>query len=140
MAISTTCASPPVMFAAAIATQSSRETFIVGLAASIGAGISMGFAEALSDDGKLSGRGSPLLRGLVSGLMTVAGGIGHTLPYLIPDVWTATALAGAVTVLELMAITWIQWRYMDTPPVSAFAKVVLGGGLVLGAGILIGSS
>ena len=128
------------VFAAAIATQSSRETLIVGMAASVGAGISMGFAEALSDDGKLSGRGAPLLRGVVFGLMTVAGGIGHTLPYLLPNVWTATALAAAVTVAELAAITWIQWKYMETPPVSAFAKVMLGGGLVLGAGILIGSA
>ena len=100
----------------------------------------MGFAEALSDDGKLSGRGSPLLRGLVSGFMTMAGGIGHTLPYLIGDFWIATGLAVAVTVLELLVIAWIQWKYMDTPPVSAAAKVMLGGALVLAAGILIGNS
>ncbi|MBC7800378.1 MAG: rubrerythrin [Gemmatimonadaceae bacterium] len=128
------------VFAAAFATQNSRDALVVGLAASIGAGISMGMAEGLSDDGKLSGRGTPWLRGLVCGLMTTAGGIGHTLPYLIRDFWTATALAVAVTVLELMAIAWIQWKYMDTPPVSAAAKVMLGGGLVLGAGVLIGSS
>ena len=100
----------------------------------------MGFAEALADDGKLSGRGTPLLRGVVCGLMTVAGGIGHTLPYLIKDFWTATALAGAVTVVELLIIAWIQWKYMDTPPFSAVAKVMLGGALVLAAGILIGNA
>ncbi len=128
------------VFAAAFATQNSRDAFLVGIAASVGAGISMGFAEALADDGKLSGRGTPLLRGLVCGVMTVAGGIGHTLPYLIKDFWTATALAGAVTVAELMTIAWIQWKYMDTPPVSAVAKVMLGGALVLAAGILIGKA
>ena len=128
------------VFAAAFATHSSWNAFLVGLAASIGAGISMGFAEALADDGKLSGRGTPYLRGLVCGLMTIAGGIGHTLPYLISDFWTATAVAAVVVVLELLTIAWIQWRFMDTPPVSAVAKVMLGGALVLGAGILIGSS
>ena len=128
------------VFAAAFATENSRDAFLVGIASSVGAGISMGFAEALADDGKLSGRGTPLLRGVVCGLMTVAGGIGHTLPYLIRDFWTATALAGAVTVLELLVIAWIQWRYMDTPPISAVAKVMLGGALVLGAGILIGKA
>jgi rubrerythrin len=128
------------VFAAAFATHSSWNAFLVGLAASIGAGISMGFAEALADDGKLSGRGTPYLRGLVCGLMTIAGGIGHTLPYLISDFWTATGLAAVVVVLELLTIAWIQWRYMDTPPVSAVAKVMLGGALVLAAGILIGNS
>jgi len=128
------------VFAAAFATHSTWNTFLVGMAASLGAGISMGFAEALADDGKLSGRGTPYLRGLVCGLMTIAGGIGHTLPYLIPDFWTATGLAAAVVVVELGVIAWIQWKYMDTPPISAMAKVMLGGALVLGAGILIGSS
>ena len=128
------------VFAAAFATHSSWNAFLVGMAASIGAGISMGFAEALADDGKISGRGTPYLRGLVCGLMTVAGGIGHTLPYLISDFWTATALSAVVVVIELLAIAWIQWKYMDTPPVSAVAKVMLGGALVLIAGILIGSS
>jgi len=128
------------VFAAAFATQNSHNAFLVGIAASIGAGISMGFAEALADDGKLSGRGTPFLRGLVCGLMTIAGGIGHTLPYLISDFWTATGVAATVTVLELLTIAWIQWKYMDTPPVSAAAKVMLGGALVLAAGILIGSS
>src|SRR3954469_5517692 len=128
------------VFAAAFATKQSHDAFLVGIAASVGAGISMGFAEALADDGKLSGRGTPFLRGLVCGLMTVAGGIGHTLPYLISDFWTATILAGIVVVLELLTIAWIQWRYMDTPPVSAAAKVMLGGGLVLATGILIGNA
>jgi erythrin-vacuolar iron transport family protein len=128
------------VFAAAFATHSSWNAFLVGMAASLGAGISMGFAEALADDGKLSGRGTPYLRGLVCGLMTVAGGIGHTLPYLIPDFFTATVVAAFVVVLELLTIAWIQWRFMDTPPVSAAAKVMLGGGLVLATGILIGSS
>ena len=128
------------VFAAAFATQNSHDAFLVGIAASVGAGISMGFAEALADDGKLSGRGTPLLRGAVCGLMTFAGGIGHTLPYLIPAFWTATALAGMVTVLELATIAFIQWKYMDTPPISAAAKVMVGGALVLAAGILIGSS
>ncbi len=128
------------VFAAAFATRDPWNTFLVGLAASVGAGISMGFAEALSDDGKLSGRGAPLLRGLVCGLMTFGGGIGHTLPYLIPSFYTATAVAMVVVVIELLTISWIQWRYMDVPPFSAAAKVMVGGALVLGAGILIGSS
>lgn len=128
------------VFAAAFATHDSWNAFLVGLAASVGAGVSMGFAEALADDGKLSGRGTPYLRGLVCGLMTIAGGIGHTLPYLIRDFWTATAVAGVVVVIELLVIAWIQWRYMETPPVSAVAKVMLGGAIVLALGILIGSS
>ena len=128
------------VFAAAFATHNPWNAFLVGIAASIGAGISMGFAEALADDGKLSGRGTPLLRGVVCGLMTIAGGIGHTLPYLIPDFFTATAIACVVVVVELAAIAWIQWRFMETPPLSAAAKVMLGGGLVLAAGILIGSA
>lgn len=128
------------VFAAAFATHSSWNAFLVGLAASVGAGVSMGFAEALADDGKLSGRGTPYLRGLVCGLMTVAGGIGHTLPYLIPDFWTATVVAGVVVLFELLAIAWIQWKYMDTPPLSAVAKVMLGGAIVLALGIAIGSS
>jgi len=110
------------------------------MAASLGAGISMGFAEALADDGKISGRGIPYLRGLVCGLMTVAGGIGHTIPYLIPEFFTATIVVAVVVVGELLAIAFIQWRYMDTPPVSAAAKVMLGGGLVLATRILIGNA
>jgi erythrin-vacuolar iron transport family protein len=128
------------VFAAAFATHNPWNAFLVGMAASIGAGISMGFAEALADDGKLSGRGAPLLRGLVCGLMTFGGGIGHTLPYLIPNFYTATVVACIVVIIELLTIAWIQWRFMSTPPLAAAAKVMLGGGLVLAAGILIGSS
>jgi rubrerythrin len=128
------------VFAAAFATHNPWQAFLVGIAASLGAGISMGFAEALADDGKLSGRGAPLLRGFVCGLMTIGGGIGHTLPYLIPNFFTATVIACVVVVIELAVIAWVQWRYMDTPPLSAAAKVMLGGGLVLAAGVLIGSS
>ncbi len=128
------------VFAAAFATHNSWNAFLVGLAASLGAGISMGFAEALADDGKLSGRGTPLLRGLVCGLMTIAGGIGHTIPYLIPNFLTATVIACIVVVIELATIAWIQWRFMETPPLSAAAKVMLGGGLVLATGVLIGSA
>jgi hypothetical protein len=128
------------VFAAAFATHNSWNAFLVGIAASLGAGISMGFAEALADDGKLSGRGTPYLRGLVCGLMTVAGGIGHTLPYIIPNFVTATIIACVVVVIELLTIAWVQWRYMDTPPVSAALKVMLGGGLVLATGVLIGNA
>jgi erythrin-vacuolar iron transport family protein len=128
------------VFAAAFATHNSWNAFVVGLAASVGAGISMGFAEALADDGKLSGRGAPLLRGLVCGLMTTAGGIGHTLPFLIPNFTTAIAIAVCVVVIELLAISWIQWRYLETPPLSAAAKVMIGGALVFAAGVLIGVS
>ena len=128
------------LFAAAFATHQPWETFLVGLAASVGAGISMGFAEALSDDGSLTGRGSPWLRGTVCGVMTGIGGLGHTLPYLIPDFWTATFLAFAVVIVELAVISWIRWRYMDTPFLSATFQVMFGGALVFAAGILIGSS
>ncbi len=127
------------VFAAAFATKDTWETFLIGLAASIGAGISMGFTEALSDDGKLTGRGSPAKRGLASGIMTAVGGLGHALPYLISDFWTATFIAGVVVVIELWAIAWIQNRYMETPFFRAALQVVLGGALVLAAGILIGS-
>lgn len=128
------------VFAAAFATHSTWDTFLVGMAASLGAGISMGFAEALSDDGSLTGRGAPLLRGATCGVMTTLGGVGHTLPYLIPDFWAATALAIAVVVLELGVISWIRWRYMDTPFLSAAFQVMVGGALVFVTGILIGSS
>ncbi|WP_435640892.1 iron exporter MbfA [Micavibrio aeruginosavorus] len=128
------------IFAAAFATQDSHSAFLVGLAASLGAGISMGITEAMSDDGEITGRGSPWLRGGVCGLMTAVGGLGHTLPYLIHDFWTATAVAGIVVVIELWAISWIRWKYMDTPFHSAAVQVVLGGALVLMAGVLIGSS
>ena len=128
------------LFAAAFATHNTWETFLVGMAASVGAGISMGFAEALSDDGSLTGRGTPWIRGTVCGLMTAIGGLGHTLPYLIPDFWTATTLAIVVVAVELAAISWIRHRYMDTPFLSAAFQVMVGGALVFIAGILIGSS
>jgi rubrerythrin len=128
------------LFAAAFATHNTWETFLVGLAASVGAGISMAFAEALSDDGSLTGRGTPWIRGSITGLMTAIGGLGHTLPYLIPNFWTATVLAFAVVVVELAAISYIRHRYMDTPFLSAAFQVMVGGALVFVAGILIGSS
>ncbi len=128
------------IFATAFATQNTWTTFLVGLSASIGAGISMGFTEAAHDDGKLSGRGSPLKRGLASGIMTTLGGLGHALPYLIPDFWTATTIALVVVFLELWAIVWIQNRYMETPFARATFQVVLGGALVLAAGIIIGAA
>ena len=127
------------LFAAAFATGNTGETFKVGLAASVGAGISMGFAEALSDDGKLSGRGHPWLRGVVCGLMTTVGGIGHTLPYLIGSFHLATSVAIAVVVVELVVISWIRYRYMDTPFLSASFQVIVGGVLVFLAGWLIGA-
>ncbi len=127
------------IFATAFATHDTWTTFLVGLAASIGAGISMGFTEAASDDGVLSGRGSPLKRGISSGVMTAIGGLGHALPYLISDFWTATAIAFVVVFVELWAIAWIQNRYMDTPFLRAAFQVVLGGAMVFAAGVLIGS-
>lgn len=127
------------VFAAAFATKSSWDAFLVGIAASVGAGISMGFAEALSDDGALSGRGRPLLRGGVCGLMTTAGGIGHTIPFLIPNFYAATGIAVVVVAIELIVIAYIRNHYMDTPLLSAIFQVVLGGVLVFLAGILIGS-
>jgi len=128
------------VFAAAFATHRPWDAFLVGLAASIGAGISMGFAEALSDDGSLTGRGHPWMRGLVCGLMTALGGIGHTLPFMIPSFRAALTAAIAVVVVELGVITWIRNRYMETPPLSAALQVGLGGALVFATGILIGSS
>ncbi len=127
------------IFATAFATQDTWTTFLVGLAASVGAGISMGFTEAASDDGELSGRGSPIKRGLTSGIMTTIGGLGHALPYLIPDFWTATVTAIIVVFIELWAIAWIQNKYMETPFFRAALQVVLGGALVFAAGVLIGS-
>jgi rubrerythrin len=128
------------LFAAAFATHNTWSTFLVGLAAAIGAGISMGFAEALSDDGSLTGRGAPLVRGAVCGLMTTVGGLGHALPYLIPHFYAATAVAFVVVAIELAVISWIRTRYMDTPFLQAAFQVVVGGVLVFAAGILIGSS
>lgn len=127
------------IFATAFATQDTWTTFLVGMAASVGAGISMGFTEAASDDGQLSGRGSPYKRGFSAGIMTTLGGLGHALPYLIPDFWTATVIAFVVVFIELWAIAWIQNRYMETPFFRAALQVVVGGALVLAAGILIGS-
>jgi len=128
------------IFAAAFATGRSDKAFVVGLAASVGAGISMGFAEALSDDGSLTGRGHPWIRGVVCGLMTALGGIGHTLPFLIPHFPTAVGIAIIVVLLELAAISYIRYRYMDTPLLSATFQVMFGGVLVFVAGMLIGKS
>lgn len=128
------------LFAAAFATQNPHETFLVGMAAAVGAGISMGLTEAFSDDGKISGRGSPLVRGVVCGLMTMLGGVGHALPYLLGDFTVATALAVLVVIVELVAIAWIRWKYMATSFWVAMIQVVLGGLLVLGAGVLLGAA
>ncbi len=128
------------IFAAAFATGDTWSTFLIGLSASVGAGISMGFTEAAHDDGKLSGRGSPLKRGLASGIMTALGGLGHALPYLIPHFWTATIVAAIVVFFELWAIAFIQNRYMETPFMRAVFQVVFGGSLVLAAGIFIGNA
>jgi VIT1/CCC1 family predicted Fe2+/Mn2+ transporter len=128
------------LFCAALATHKSWPTFLVGLAASLGAGISMGFAEALSDDGSLTGRGHPWKRGLVCGAMTAVGGLGHTFPYLIRDVHTATAIAAGVVCVELGIISWVRHRFMDTPWSSAILQVGLGGFLVFLVGVLIGQS
>ncbi len=128
------------LFATAFATHNTWDTLLVGLAASIGAGISMGLAEGLSDDGQLSGRGSPWVRGAASGIMTAVGGLGHSLPYLIPEFWTATIVSFFVVVVELSAISWIRWRYMDTPIVKAMLQILLGGALVFATGILIGNA
>ena len=126
------------IFATAFAIHDPKTTLLVGLAASVGAGISMGFTEAAHDDGVLSGRGSPVKRGLASGVMTTLGGLGHALPYLISDFWTATTIAMIVVFIELWAIVWIQNRFMETPFLRATFQVVLGGALVFAAGILIG--
>jgi rubrerythrin len=128
------------IFAAAFATGDTWQTFLVGLAASVGAGISMGFTEAASDDGTISGRGSPVKRGIASGVMTAVGGLGHALPYLIPSFRTATIIAMIVVFVELWVIAWIQNRYMETPFLRAALQVVLGGALVFASGILIGSA
>ena len=126
------------IFATAFATQDTWTTLLVGLAASIGAGISMGFTEVASDDGIISGRGSPIKRGLATGIMTTVGGLGHALPYLIPDFWIATYVAFAIVFMELFVITWIQNKYMETPWLKAIVQIMLGGVLVLAAGIWIG--
>jgi erythrin-vacuolar iron transport family protein len=128
------------LFAAAFATGDTWDTFLVGLAASVGAGISMGLAEGLSDDGKLTGRGHPMIRGLAAGIMTAVGGLGHTLPYLIPDFQTATWLAIIVVFIELWAISWVRYKYMDTPFLKAAFQIAVGGFLVFLTGMLIGSA
>lgn len=128
------------LFAAAFATQNTWETFLVGSAASVGAGISMGFTEAMSDDGILTGRGSPVLRGWITGIMTTVGGLGHTLPYLITDFWWATTIAIIIVLIELWAIAWIRSKYMDTKFLRAAFEVVVGGLIVFAAGILIGNA
>jgi VIT1/CCC1 family predicted Fe2+/Mn2+ transporter len=128
------------VFAAAFAPRNTNDAFLVGLAASAGAGISMGFAEALSDDGSLTGRGHPWVRGLICGAMTGLGGIGHTLPFLLRDFRAALWAAGAVVIVELGMITWVRHRYMDSPWVSAALQVGLGGVLVFITGVLIGKS
>ena len=128
------------VFAAAFATRDTWQTFLVGLAAALGAGVSMGFTEVASDDGVISGRGSPAKRGLSAGIMTTVGGLGHALPYLIPHFWTATLVAAAVVAAELAAITWIQHRWMQTPWPRALFQVALGGALVFAIGMLIGSA
>jgi rubrerythrin len=127
------------VFAAVFATGQSHDAFLVGMAASIGAGISMGFAEALSDNGSLTGRGAPWTRGGICGLATTLGGIGHTLPFLIPNFQTAVAIAVVVVILELAIISWVRWKFMDTPPFSAALQVGFGGALVFAVGILIGN-
>src|SRR5262245_51731985 len=128
------------LFASSFATRNSWDAFLVGMAATVGAGISMGFAEALSDDGSLTGRGRPLTRGLVCGLMTAAGGLGHALPYLIPHFYVATGVAIVVVLIELAIIAWVRHRYIDTPLTAAVVQGVVGGVLVFLTGILIGSS
>ena len=128
------------IFAAAFATNNTFQTFLVGVAASIGAGISMGLAEGLSDDGKLTGRGHPLIRGLASGIMTAVGGLGHTLPFLLTDFHSAFILAVLVVIVELGIISWIRWKYMDTPFVRAALQIAVGGLLVFLTGIFIGSA
>jgi rubrerythrin len=128
------------LFASAFATGHSWDAFLVGISASLGAGISMAFAEALSDNGSLTGRGSPVVRGLVCGLMTTIGGLGHSLPFLIHDFRTAVAVAICVVLVELAAISWIRWKYMDTPPLAATLQVAFGGALVFATGVLIGNS
>jgi rubrerythrin len=133
------------LFAAAFATHSNHDTFLVGLAASLGAGISMGISEAMADDGVISGRGSPWLRGVACGVMTTVGGLGHTLPYLIPSSWAnaftiATAIAGVVVAIELFVIAWIRTRYMETPFLRSVVQIIIGGALVLATGIIIGAS
>ena len=126
------------LFAAAGITGRPQSAFLVGLAASVGAGISMGLAEALSDDGTVTGRGNPWSRGAITGVATIVGGMLHTLPFLIPNLGLALHLAYAVVAVELLAIAWIRWKFMDTPLGKTVAQVIVGGGIVFGIGILLG--
>ena len=126
------------IFAAAFATHKTWDAFLVGLAASVGAGISMAFAEALSDDGSLTGRGRPIVRGIVTGAMTAAGGLGHTLPFIIASFHTAFVVAVLVVAVELAIISYVRHRYMDTPLLSSAFQVIVGGSLVFAVGIFIG--
>ena len=128
------------LFAAALSTKNNHTTFLVGLAVAVGAGISMAFSEALSDDGKLSGRGKPIARGLICGLMTFVGAAGHTLPFLLPSYHGAMTVAIIVVIVELLAIAWIRHRYMETPLLKAALQIVVGGAVVFVAGIMIGNS
>lgn len=128
------------LFAAALSTHNNHTTFLVGLATAVGAGISMAFSEALSDDGKLSGRGNPLTRGIVCGIMTFIGAAGHTLPFLLPSFQVAIAVAVIVVVVELLVIAWVRHRYMDTAILKAVFQIVIGGIVVFIAGVLIGGS
>ncbi len=127
------------IFAAAFSTHNPFSAFIVGAAAAVGAGISMGFAEALSDDGSLTGRGTPYVRGAVTGVMTTLGGLGHTLPFLIPNLHVALLVAIIVVIIELAVISWVRWKFMDTSPLRATLQVALGGALVFATGVLIGA-
>jgi erythrin-vacuolar iron transport family protein len=128
------------LFATALATHNNHTTFLVGLAAALGAGISMAFAEALSDDGSITGRGNPWLRGLVEGAATFAGGLGHTLPFLLPDVRVALMIASGVVILELLLISWLRFHYFKMPLFQSAIQVVVGGALVFSTGVFIGSS
>ena len=128
------------LFATALATRNPHTAFLVGLAAALGAGISMAFAEALSDDGSLTGRGNPWRRGIVEGVATFGGGIGHSLPFLLPDVTTALAAASVIVAVELLAIAWLRFRFFGMPLTRSLVQVILGGALVFTTGVLIGTS
>ena len=128
------------IFAAAFATRKPHVAFLVGVSAAVGAGISMAFAEGLSDDGVLTGRGHPFRRGVIIGVMTFLGGIFHTLPFLLTSFHTALVLASMVVGLELMAISYIRYHFFQMPFWKSIAMVMFGGGIVFAAGILIGSA
>jgi len=126
------------IFAAAGLTQDSHKAFFIGTAAAVGAGFSMGLAEALSDDGEATGRGSPVIRGTITGVATIIGGMLHTLPFLIASLSVALAFAYVVVVVELISIAFIRWKFMKTPLAKTVIQVVIGGGIVFGIGILLG--